>query len=232
MAPSASLPPPVGAPPEPVPVDLAAVKNAFSNAGSVRFLDLSGRFTLDDRAKITAAAESLSQKSGGKVWVLALPGKTDVNGFAPIHKDLHMGPRDVLFIFNGDRRHLQTVTKSVGNDVLKITNKEFYKSQVQGTVAMMDELAKQLATAAPATTSTTVATPPPKASRGAVPGELVILVPVAIAVLAWYALRNTKAKPVPVARTAKPKPEEPETKSADEEPKSEERDDAEDAKGA
>src|SRR4051812_24338616 len=78
--PSVAVPQPVkvGAPPENVPLDVAAVKGAFENSGNARFLDLSGRFTLDERAKIQKGAEDLAFKTGGKVWLLAIPGKTDV----------------------------------------------------------------------------------------------------------------------------------------------------------
>jgi hypothetical protein len=193
----------VGAPPEPVALEPAAVKDAFAAGGNARFLDLSGRFTLDDRAKIQKAAEDLAFKTGGKVWLLAIPGKTDVANFASVHKDLHLGPRDVYFIFNGDKRHLQTASKTMGNEVLKTTNKAFYKSQVQGTVDMMDELGKALTSANAASSTATTAVPvkAPRASKTG--GAEILLVAVALAVVAWLVI---KRKPTPKPAVPSPEP--------------------------
>lgn len=209
--PSVSAPAPqpvkIGAPPENVPLELAAVKGAFENSGNARFLDLSGRFTLEERAKIQKGAEDLAFKTGGKVWLLAIPGKTDVTTFAPIHKDLHLGSRDVFFIFNGDKRHLQTVSKTIGNDVLKTTNKSFYKSQVQGTLDMMDELGKVVNSAAPANTATTaVPVKAPKQSKTG--GAEILIVAVALAAVAWFVMKRKPVAPQPavVARREPPKP--------------------------
>jgi hypothetical protein len=217
--PSATAPQPVkvGAPPENVPLELAAVKGAFENSGNARFLDLSGRFTLDERAKIQKGAEDLAFKTGGKVWLLAIPGKTDVTTFAPIHKDLHLGSRDVFFIFNVDKRHLQTVSKTIGNDVLKTTNKSFYKSQVQGTLDMLDELGKVVNSAAPANTATTaVPVKGPKQSKTG--GAEILLVAVGLAALVWFVMkRKPAAQPAVVARrepVAKASAEKSETKPA------------------
>jgi hypothetical protein len=206
--PSVSIAPPqpvkVGAPPENVPVELAAVKGAFESSGNARFLDLSGRFTLDERARIQKSAEDLAFKTGGKAWILAIPGKTDVATFAPIHKDLHLGARDVLFIFNVDKRHLQTVSKTVGNDVLKTTNKSFYKSQVQGTVDMMEELGKVVTTAAPGAGTATTAVPVKAPRQSKTGGAEILLVAVALAAVAWMVIKRKPVAPKPLA--AKPAP--------------------------
>lgn len=185
------------APPEPISVEPAAVKQAFAAAGPARFMDLSGRFTFDDRATLTKAVEDLSQKTGGKVWVLALPGKTDVNTYASIHSELKLKPQDVLFIFSQERRHLhsQALTKPVGNEILQSTNKQFYKSQTAGILDMLKEvegrLAKsQTATGAPATTTTSA--PAQGAPRSKTTAFELVLLPVAIAVVAWLLLKTRK----------------------------------------
>jgi hypothetical protein len=216
--PSATAPQPVqpvkvGAPPENVPLELAAVKGAFESSGNARFLDLSGRFTLEERAKIQKGAEDLAFKTGGKVWLLAIPGKTDVTTFAPIHKELHLGSRDVFFIFNVDKRHLQTVSKTIGNDVLKATNKSFYKSQLQGTLDMMDELGKVVNTAAPANTATTaVPVKAPKQSKTG--GAEILLVAVGLAALVWFVMKRKPAAPLPAAARSAPAERAPAEKAA------------------
>ncbi len=63
-------------------VELASIESAFTAAGAARFLDVSGRFTFEDRAAIAKGVSELAQKTNAKVLVLALPGKTDVNSFA------------------------------------------------------------------------------------------------------------------------------------------------------
>ncbi|MGZ3420458.1 MAG: hypothetical protein ACXVEE_21455 [Polyangiales bacterium] len=212
---SAPVPQPVkvGAPPESVPLEVNAVRDAFANSGNARFLDLSGRFTLDERGRIQKAAEDLAFKTGGKVWLLAIPGKTDVTTFAPVHKDLHLGPRDVFFIFNGDKRHLQTVSKTVGNDVLKTTNKSFYKSQVQGTVDMLDELGKVVNTAAPGTGTATTAVPVKAPKQSKTGGAEILLVAVALAAVAWLVIKRkpVQAKPAsaPAPKAEPPKKDDP-----------------------
>lgn len=201
-APSASLsalvvPPPAPsvptAPPEAIATDIKAVESAFQAAGNARFLDLSGRFTFDDRAKITTAVNELSQKTGSKVWVLALPGKTDVNNYAAIHNEMKMQQKDVLLIISADKRHLhsQAIPKTVGNDILKDTNAAFYKtSQTSGVLAMLDQVSVRLANAAPVTTASTGAPGQPAgAKKPALPLDG-ILVLIAIAAIGWMLFKN------------------------------------------
>lgn len=201
------------APPEAIAVDLGSVKSAFQAAGQARFLDLSGRFSFADRAKINTAVTELSQKTGAKAWVLALPGKTDVNAYATIHAELKMQSKDVLLIFSADKRHLhsQAIPKSVGNEILKETNAAFYKSsQTSGVLQMIDAVSTRLSTSAPGTSSSTGATPAPnpakKTSTLPIDGILVI---VAVAVIGWMLLRSrtpAKVKARPAAQPPVKKP--------------------------
>ncbi len=224
------------APAEPVAVDLASVKQAFSSGPPGHFLDLSGRFTFADRAKLVAGVHELQQKTGAKVWVLALPGKTDVNPYGAIHAELKMAPKDVLFIFSVDKRHLhsQQLTKAVGNDILKATNKEFYKSQTNGILAMLKEIDTRM-TGMPATPSPvgsapgTVATQTPSnAPKQMIPTEYVLLT-AAVAVVAWLVLRKKPTPPPPVTvRAKKPRP----ARVAPAVPKPEKSEDDPDAEGA
>lgn len=197
-APSAPAAP--TAPPEPVAVELGSIQQALAGAGTHRFLDLSGRFTFDERAQIAKGVSDLAQKTNAKVFVVAVPGKTDVNSFAPLHANLKLQTRDVLFIFSGEKRHLhsQAIPKSAGSEILQQTNKDFYKSQTTGVLMMFDKIAERLSTAA--TTATTVApasSAPAQATRGrtVIPIEWVLLA-VAAAVIAW-ALFRTNKKPAP-----------------------------------
>lgn len=205
------------APAEPIALELKAVEQAFVAAGNARFLDLSGRFSFEDRSKLVAGVADLAQKTGAKVYVLALPGKTDVNTFAAVHADLKLSPRDVFLIFSADKRHLhsQAIPKSVGNDILKDTNKEFYRSQTSGVLQMFDEIAKRLTGA-----STTASTAAPSSSAGhpaagkkpMLPMEYV-LIALAIGVIAWLMLKtNRKPQPAPARKSkpaAKAKPAQP-----------------------
>lgn len=198
------------APPESIALDLGSVKTAFQSAGQARFLDLSGRFSFDDRAKITQAVADLSQKTAAKVWVLALPGKTDVNTYADIHKELKMSQKDVLLIFSADKRHLhsQAIPKTVGNEILKETNAAFYKSsQTTGVLQMLDAVGARLASAAPVTTAST-GTPgaPAAAKKPAIPLDGILVV-VAVFAIAWMLFKN-RTPPKAAAKPAK--------KSADE----------------
>jgi hypothetical protein len=194
------------APPEAIPLEPAAIKQAFLAAGPARFLDLSGRFSFDDRAKLSTAVHELSKKTDAKVWVLALPGKTDVNSYASIHNELKMQQRDVLFIFSADKRHLhsQAIPKSVGSDILKETNKEFYRSQSSGILQMLDAIAVRIGTtttvattAAPA--STTAA--PAAARRMMVPIEWV-LIAIAVAVIGVLLFKTRRPSKPPGPRVS------------------------------
>lgn len=183
------------APAEPVAVELKAVEGAFASGPPARFLDLSGRFTFADRQKIADGVERLHQKTGAKVWVLALPGKTDVNGFGPIHANLKLQRKDVLFVFSADKRHLhsQALPREVGSEILKETNKEFYKSQSNGVLQMFDVIDRRMSSSAPASTATatTTATTPSPAKRSAMPAEWIVGL-VAIAVVVYVLLRPKK----------------------------------------
>jgi hypothetical protein len=202
---SSSAPPsaPSGAPPEPVALELAPIEQAFSAAGTARFLDLSGRFTLEDRNAIAAGVTELSQKTNSKVLVLALPGKTDVNSFASIHADLKLQPRDVLLIFSAEKRHLhsQAIPKTTGNEILKDTNKDFYKSQTTGVLKMFDAIAVRLSSATTASTAAPATSAPPVGTRSKFQAEWVLFA-VAFAVIVWALVRTSK-KPVPKKPAAK-----------------------------
>ncbi len=187
------------APPEPISVEPAAVKQAFAAAGPARFMDLSGRFTFEDRATITKAVEALSQKTGGKVWVLAVPGKTDVNTYGSIHAELKMKSQDVLFVFSQDRRHLhsQALGKTVSNEILQQTNKQFYKSQTSGVLDMLQAIEGRLAktsatTGAPATATSATSEPPQGAPRSKTTAFELVLLPVAIAAIVFLLLKTRK----------------------------------------
>jgi len=199
-APAAPSVPP--APAEAMPVEIASIEQAFTAAGTARFLDLSGRFTFEDRAAIVKGVTDLAQKTNAKVFVLALPGKTDVNSFAAIHADLKLAPRDVLLIFSAEKRHLhsQAIPKSVGTEILTKTKDDFYKSQKTGVLKMFDEIGARLATATTTTTATTATPPSSVRAKTLIPVEWVLLA-VAAAVIAW-ALFRTK-KPVPKKPAAK-----------------------------
>lgn len=197
------------APPEAIALELGAVEKALAAAGTARFLDLSGRFSFEDRQRVAAAVADTAQKTGSKVYVLALPGKTDVNAYASIHADLKLQQRDVLLIFSADKRHLhsQAIPKTVGNEILKETNKEFYKSQPNGVVQMLDQIASRLSTAA----TTATAAPSASTAQGAparkpmLPVEWV-LIAIAVAVIAYLLLKTNRAAPAPPPkRAAKPR---------------------------
>lgn len=194
QAPVAPTAPP--APPEAIALDLASVKSAFQGV-QARFLDLSGRFSFDERARISSAVNELSQKTGSKVWVLALPGKTDVNTYAPIHAELKMQKSDVLLIFSAERRHLhsQAIPKSTGNDILKETNTAFYKSSpVEGVLETLDAVTTRLAPATAATTQTTATPAAPQPSTPRAPTIPIdwLLIAAAAAVIVWMLLKGRK----------------------------------------
>lgn len=194
------------APPEPIALDLKNIEQAFVAAGNARFLDLSGRFTFEDRGKLNTAVNETAQKTGAKVYVLALPGKTDVNNFAAIHADMKLAPKDVLFIFSADKRHLhsQAIPKSVGNEILKDTNKEFYRSQTSGVLQMLDQIAGRLVNATVATTSSPSAAPTTVGVKKPMLPVEWILIALAVAVIAWLMFKTNKnAAPKPV-RKSKP----------------------------
>lgn len=200
--------PPSGpaAPPEPIALDLKAVEQAFVAAGNARFLDLSGRFSFEDRQKLNTAVSTVADRTGAKVYVLALPGKTDVNAFAAIHGDLKLAPKDVLFIFSGDKRHLhsQAIPKTTGNEILKETNKEFYRSQSSGVLQMLDQIATRLSNSTVATTSSApTSTGAAGAKKPMLPMEWV-LIALAVAVIAWLMFKTNK-NPAP-GPARKPKP--------------------------
>ncbi len=192
-------------PAETIAVEYNAVKQAFTaSTQPARFMDLSGRLTLDERKQITARVEALSQKTGARVWVLALPGKTDVNQFAKIHDEAKMTGSDVLFIFSQGQRHLhnKALGKDIGNEILKVTNGAFYKqSQTKGVVDTLDEFERRLGTSAPGVAQPgTVAVPAPKKS-GLAAAQPFIIVGL-VAVIVWIALRK---KPEPPKRPSLPK---------------------------
>ncbi len=188
------------APAESIAVDYAAVKQAFASGGKARFLDLSGRLTFDERKQIVARVEALEQKTGGRTWVLALPGKTDVNQFAKIHDELKLSGSDVLFIYSLQQRHLhnKALGKDVGNEILKKTNPTFYKqaTQVQGVLETLDEFERRLATAAPGTTTPGVAVPVNgPANKGQSAYTKPFAVVAVVAVVVWIALRRKQEPP-------------------------------------
>lgn len=195
------------APAESIAVDYAAVKQAFAGGGPARFLDLSGRLTFDERKQITAKVEALAQKTNGRAWVLALPGKTDVNQFAKIHDELKLGGSDLFFVYSQGQRHLhnKTLGKDVGNEILKKTNPTFYKqaTQVQGILETLDEFERRLATAAPGATTPGVAVPgQTPAKKTAFQSAQPFLIVAIVAVVVWIALRR---KPEPPKRPSLPK---------------------------
>ncbi len=203
------------APPEAIALELGAVEKALAAAGNARFLDLSGRFSFEDRQRVAAAVADTAQKTGSKVYVLALPGKTDVNAYAGIHADLKLQQRDVLLIFSADKRHLhsQAIPKTVGNEILKETNKEFYKSQPNGVLQMLDQVASRLSSASTTTTAapsaSTAHTGPGK--KPMLPIEWV-LIAVAVAVIAYLLLKTNRKPPAaPAKRAAKPRSDDAET---------------------
>jgi hypothetical protein len=190
-APASTAPP---APPEAIAAELGAVKTALLSAGSARFIDISGRFSFEDRAKINQAVMELQQKTGAKVWLLALPGKTDVNAYATIHAELKMSGKDVLLIFSGDKRHLhsQALPKSIGNEILKETNAAFYKtSQTTGVLQMLEQVGVRLvgASAPAASASTGADGAPTQPKKPALPLDG-ILVLVAVIAIGWTLLKN------------------------------------------
>lgn len=206
--PGAALPAPPAnaAPPEPIPLDLKAIEQAFTAAGNARFLDLSGRFTFEDRQKLATAVNDVATKTSSKIYVLALPGKTDVNNFAAIHADMKLAPKDVLFIFSADKRHLhsQAIPKSVGNDILKDTNKEFYKSQTNGVLQMLDQIAGKLANVTVASTAAPSAQPGgAPAKKPMLPVEWV-LIALAVGVIAWLMFTTNKGPAPKPVRKSKP----------------------------
>ncbi|MBL8719706.1 MAG: TPM domain-containing protein [Myxococcales bacterium] len=188
------------APAESIAVDYAAVKQAFASGGKARFLDLSGRLTFDERKQVVARVEALAQKTGGRTWVLALPGKTDVNQFAKIHDELKLNGSDVLFIYSLQQRHLhnKALGKDVGNEILKKTNPTFYKqaTQVQGVLETLDEFERRLATAAPGTTTPGVAVPAgAPVKKGPLSNVQPFAIVAVVAVVVWIALRRKQEPP-------------------------------------
>lgn len=197
MSSGVAEPPPNAAPPESVPVELKAVEQAFVAAGNARFLDLSGRFTFEERGQLSRGVSELAEKTHGKVYVLALPGKTDVASFAAIHGDLKLQPRDVLLIFSADKRHLhsQAIPKTEGTKILAATNKDFYKSQTTGVLAMFKEIETRLASATTASTTQPSTTAAPIKPKTLIPAEWALLAVAAIVIT--FALLRTNKKPAP-----------------------------------
>lgn len=193
-------------PAETIAVEYNAVKQAFTaSTQPARFMELSGRFTVDERKQIVARAELLAQKTGGRVWVLALPGKTDVNQFAKIHDEAKMSGSDVLFIFSQGQRHLhnKALGKDIGNEILKATNAAFYKqSQTKGVVDTLDEFERRLGTSAPGVTTQPGTVAPPVPKKGGLSAAQPFIIVGLVAVIVWIALRK---KPEPPKRPSLPK---------------------------
>jgi hypothetical protein len=186
-APQQLLPPPPGA-------DLAVVKDSLSKGGAAHFLDLSlGRVTAADVLTIQGKVDALHMQTGAKVWVVAVPAKVDVEAYRPVYNDLGMKGKDLLVVFNGERRHLhcQSITKKAGNEILRKTKDEYYKSNVAGLSSMLDECATQLGGTA---TTLQSAAPSGSAGKGQTPkatfGTEIVLAIVAVGILLWVIWRR------------------------------------------
>jgi len=176
--------------------DLASVKDALAKGSAAHFLDVSnGRLSPADVTAIEQKVSNLQSQTGAKVFVVSLPPKTDVESYRPIYKDLGMKGKDILVVFNGERRHLhcQAITKQAGNDILKKTKDEFYKSNVTGLGTMLDECSRLIGPKAAATSlpgaPSGSAGPGANAGKGGLATELILVV-IALGILGWVFVRR------------------------------------------
>ena len=106
------------------------------------------------------------------------------------------GSGHVLFIFSADKRHLhsQAIPKTVGAEILKDSNKEFYKSQTEGVLKMFKLIEARLSSASTTSTSQPVQVPQPK-KPATFRSEYVLLIVAAVVIA--FALFRTSKKPAP-----------------------------------
>ncbi|GAC1570825.1 MAG: hypothetical protein NVS3B20_02610 [Polyangiales bacterium] len=173
--------------------DLASIQDALSKGEAAHFLDVSGgALGTGDVDRIQKRIAAFQAQTGAKVFVVAIPPKIDTELYRPLYKDLQMKGKDLLIVFNGERRHLhcEAITKKGGVEILKKTKEEFYKSNSAGLVSMLDAASTRMSnTSALATASSA------RKSRQAVvggDGTLLVLGVGALAAMSWIFFRRRK----------------------------------------
>lgn len=178
-----------------------AIVAALSNSGPTRVVELAATVPLPsvDRARLEAKLAELRERSGARAYLVLAPTGLDVEHFAiaPLYQRLSLSGRDVLLVANARARHLRTagLPKEAGGEILKATHDTFKRAPVDGLVAVIDELERRFASAAPA--ATTAATPKGAQAPPNVPLPVVVLVGLVLVMIVATLLRKRRAPPTP-----------------------------------
>ncbi len=189
--------------PAPRPVEVGpaspdAIVASLANSGPTRVVTLQVELAPADATRLEAKLAELHQRAGGRAYLVLVPPGVDVEHYAiaPLYERLGLAKRDVLILANGQVRHLRTagLPKEAGGEILKATREAYQRSPVDGMLAVVDELERRFAAAAPATTaSATHATPPPEGRPAGVPLPLVVLGVMVLALIVVALLRRRSA---------------------------------------
>jgi hypothetical protein len=182
-----------------------AIVAALASAGPTRVLAIQANLEAADAARLEAKLAELHQRAGGRAYIVLVPTPVDVEHYAiaPLYERLGLARRDVLILANGQSRHLRTagLPKEAGGEILKATREAYRRAPTDGLVAVLDELERRFAAAAPAGS---VAPPAGTPSQPAnIPLPLIVLGVMLLALIVLTLLRKRRgpAKSRPAARS-------------------------------
>jgi hypothetical protein len=165
----------------PAPVDVAgatpdAIVAALANSGPTRLLAVQSNLAAADATRLEAKLAELHQRAGGRAYLVLVPASVDVEHYAiaPLYERLGLARRDVLILANGTSRHLRTagLPKEAGGEILKATREAYRRSPTDGLVAVLDELERRFAAAAPAAPGTPAGSVAPPAGTTGQPANI------------------------------------------------------------
>jgi hypothetical protein len=171
-----------------------AIVQALSTAPATRVLEIERSLGDEARTRLEAKLRELHERSGARAYVVLVLREVDVEHYpiAPLYQRLGLAHRDVLILASPAGRHLRTLglPKEAGTEILQATREAYHRSQLDGLVAVIDELERRFSAAAPSTSA--VATPPPPGKSAGLPLPVVVLVALVVALAIGTLLRRRK----------------------------------------
>lgn len=200
IAPAASAAPVGSVRAAPVPIDVPgaapdAIVAALAGSGPTRVLAIQVNLEAADTARLEAKLAELHQRAGGRAYLVLVPSSVDVEHYAiaPLYERLGLAKRDVLILANGQARHLRTagLPKEAGGEILKATREAYRRAPTNGMVAVLDELERRFASAAPAGSVTQPARTAGQPTN--IPLPVVVLGVMLLALIVMTLLRGRRA---------------------------------------
>lgn len=127
------------------PISISVVLNQLQHGPMAQYLVIDADPKVVDRTIIEAQILALQQKTQARVFVVAFPPTVEVDTYKDWYEKLHMKDKDLLFLYNGQYRHLhcKALSKDISAKILKNTKNKFYSEPIEGTKQMLESILQQ-----------------------------------------------------------------------------------------